>query len=1597
MVNPVPSYLLAADNHNILGSGASWLNPDDWGTKFGNVGKMAATSILSGWNSFYNTGAMVGSWLGAETDQRDTQTYITSFDSDLGRYYQGNKDSADLIGFIGSSLIPGFAGIKALNLGQSALKTALNTGAVGGNMAKAMGVLVPRTENFVLAASAEINASSNAVKLFNANTYKAIASGFWQNTLEAAAAETVIQATLAKSPILDQQDGMDIVKNVLIGGALGGTIAGAFTTAKIRGEIKSAVRAESAARAPFEQRPSFGEGISPSAKIITLAEDMDVQFSWAPLKDPVTGEAKNNLQAAQSVYDAKISRSLNEIRTNINKLSDDPILGNIVANISTPIKGEFGYSQRYMENFYGAMEITRPGKVTKSELDFAKKIANQETPDVIPTARYVRVIGEGVGTVTDNQPTLLSLGDLYAGRDAIRSKVKEAGFSFKSLWDATKLSGKNAHLEAEKRYIWAKYFVPKIDDDTLIHRNDIPLLERAVSDGQFNIKVVSGEGATLEVYKPTSQKDLQDLLKESKIESANTLLKKLSLQGETPVVIGTEAAARIVNTRQSYLEGFQSADEYADLYAHQSDHATYLKSLQARGLSTDFTKAVEADDPLFLPKVAKIVYDSAQGNVPATVFDAVIHFKEQAKLYSEGSKRVVAKIFGQASESLPDIPQSTIQRADRLGAGPGLLSSENSNYGSVGSIMAWLGSFTRGMKEEQRKQLGKNLESSIVRLSEKPEAAIEFEGINQKVSRSGKLWVQVSDPDYGDYLVTKNAVRGATDESGAIDFESLLAEFSDDLIPVTQAETLAAIRAHISESGRRTVSYKEIRAQQGHENNYDELVFRPIRPDLKQMPHFAFVRDPRVTESGHLTMLHAASEKELNALIDRVPSEYSVLTKSDVEEFQRARGEYEFSRTLNENYIDSSLKAKGVFSNFFPKSDPKKIVDDLLQQHYRESDTLVMETMRLRYEPEFNFLEDLGKQYSRAETSRFASRSDIIEKTADNPYFNYIKTALDISKAPENRLIYGFNKSLDEAVSKAVGSIRETFFGKVRTPDDLDLINSQLDKYGIKPAYYDSALQALANHSAPRGELTKFVRRANSLLSLFTLGLDPLNALNNAIGSNILRMTELKHLTKAIAAGNAGVAGDLAGIAKIRLPGTGDEVLAPTKLVSRAISNYFKDDGTLRARYLADGIIKSRDDQLKLLVDDFTLKGTESVADLDSRISSGLLKAKDFLQRGERLTLNAQAEEFNRFVSANVMDQIAEVGMKHGLMDAPTAKAYRNTFVNRVEGNILASQRPTIFQGPIGQAISLFQSYQFNLMQQLFRYVGEGSAKDLAMLAGLQSTLYGIQSLPAFQFINTHIIGQLSGNKEHRDAYDAVYGTVGRTAGDFILYGLPSNLLPGGGANLYSRGDINPRQLTILPTSLQEIPLVSGWGKLFSSMYETTKNIAGGANVWESILQGVEHNGISRPLAGFAQTLQAIPSGQVYSTSSKGSILYSNDLISFATLTRLAGGRPLDEAIINDTVFRVKAYETAKRGQMQSLAERVKSTLIQGNIPTEEQVNQFAEKYVSLGGKQAGFNKWMMELHKNANVAQSTQLANSLNNPFAYKMQLLMGGEDADE
>jgi hypothetical protein len=318
-----------------------------------------------------------------------------------------------------------------------------------------------------------------------------------------------------------------------------------------------------------------------------------------------------------------------------------------------------------------------------------------------------------------------------------------------------------------------------------------------------------------------------------------------------------------------------------------------------------------------------------------------------------------------------------------------------------------------------------------------------------------------------------------------------------------------------------------------------------------------------------------------------------------------------------------------------------------------------------------------------------------------------------------------------------------------------------------------------------------------------------------------------------------------------------------------------------------------------------------------------------------------------------------------------------------------------LFQGPIGQAVGLFQTYQFNLMQQLFRYVGEGGNKSAAMLLGLQGTVYGMNGLPGFNAINTHIVGNASGNITHADIISKTYDLAGKEAGNWLLYGTASNALihPDAKVNLYSRGDINPRQLTIVPTNPADVAIVGATTKLFTSLKTMASRMAAGGDTYSTFLQGLEHAGISRPLSGLAQVAQGLgnPQGMAYSTTSKGTIIGANDLFSLTSMARIAGGRPLDEAIANDAVFRLRAYSASQHEQINTLGAAIKSKIQSGTMD-QDSLFGFQSEYMQRGGKQDGFNKFMMRQMSSATVSAANKLADDLKNPISQNMQSMTGG-----
>ena len=1582
-----PKYLLAADNHNLGNSGSSWFDVNPL-----NIPKYAAVSVLSGLNSFYNTAVIVGNFLGADLHENKTDAWIGSIDSDLGSYYRANQAGADLLGFMVTSIVPGLAGIKILNAGQKALSAA-KSGYIGSNLGIALGLKTPAIETYITSAAKEIAAGQSTFTGITQSGFKALSAGVYQNVLEGVAFETAVQATMQASPILSDQSKSDILWNVATGGFLGGVIGGAFASAKTLGAIKREAKEIGAPIQEAGSRALYQEAGNSANKLILLSEDME-RVAVANDTDPLQVKALLGKQ----------NRIALDMRAETHNLAGkDTDLGRMVADTSI---GQS--SDDMLRAFIDTDEIRRVSAPTKVEAARNAALKNTgEIPEELQV-QYWKLTGDNMGQVIDRAPQVLNLADtVTGGKAAIISKAGTYGFKAGKYWDAAEQSlvGSNGHLEAEARQIWAAN-LEKLPEKLSIGVRDFPLLEKAMELGRFDFKLVDKAGGILKDGFAT-RSELQNYLIAAKNDAAATLQEtalthKTLLAAENSQGAVTEKIGKITNVKPAVLEGSQVGDTGRDYFAWQQRIQEREQFLQSKGISA--VKG-EEQDLRYLPtwaKVTKVVKDKA--GVDGNVLDGMTWIKTQQAIAKQAMDAVVAKRAGKYYDQLPELTDKDLALSDAYGTGATTLGFNNPSYQGPAQKVSLIGSVTSRMSQEEKELFAKEAEGTLSNLARNQEATIEWSALNQKASRAAKQFMPMDGlgAEFGERgLVSRVAIEAASDKDGAIDIDKLLTyldDYPEHFIPVKTDEAWQMVKHHQDLMDRHTSFRNERAAAQGSDQKRDLGIFRPIQADPKDYPFFAFVKDPTVRDQGHTSMIFASSEKELKQLTDKAAQarpDLQILFKQDTEEFYKARQAYEYDRTLSENWIDQSLKNEGIYSNYFTKTDPQAVVDEFTRHHTKLIDTEVRETIRAKYQSAFDWWEDQAANYSRVTTSKFGGNFGKLEAEGKNPYLSYIKTALNLSRINENPLWYAANQTVDKAVSKVVGAIDDIWRsskGEV-SQEKLDTINTLLQEHGLNTGYYDAATQLLVNHSAPKGELTKFVRGANSVLSRLTLALDPLNSLVNALGANILRTTELKQVTDAIKAGDTELAGEIAKLGKIDVTGAGDLVLSPAKLMAGAIKNFVSGSPELSAFYKSIGVERTLTSQFRSMLEDFTLQGTESVSVLNSKFKSAVEKMRGLAEVGEKYTGNKLAEEFNRFVSADVMRQLTDPAVARGLVSKGEQIAYINTFVNRVEGNIIASQRPFVFQGPIGQAVGLFQSYQFNLMQQMFRYVSEGTSKDAAMLLGLQGTFFGVQGLPAFQAINQHIIGTASGNKDHRDAYDGIYGIAGKNLGDLLTYGIPSNILQ---TNIYSRGDINPRQVTILPTALNEVPIVGAYTKFFGSMKDTLTKIAGGGNVWESFLQGVEHNGISRPLSGLAQVLQATTGeGVPYSTSNKGNILFSNDLASLATLSRLAGGRPIDEAIINDGVFRIHSYEQYDRTKMLALADSIKSANIMGEQMSGDQWTKFSEEYAARGGKQINFNKFMVSQIKAANTSEAEKIVTQLQNPFAQKMQLLMGGSDS--
>jgi len=321
------------------------------------------------------------------------------------------------------------------------------------------------------------------------------------------------------------------------------------------------------------------------------------------------------------------------------------------------------------------------------------------------------------------------------------------------------------------------------------------------------------------------------------------------------------------------------------------------------------------------------------------------------------------------------------------------------------------------------------------------------------------------------------------------------------------------------------------------------------------------------------------------------------------------------------------------------------------------------------------------------------------------------------------------------------------------------------------------------------------------------------------------------------------------------------------------------------------------------------------------------------------------------------------------------ATIFARNFMDRVIGNYHASQRPVFFQGTMGTAMGLFQTYMLTFTQAMYRHLELKNYKALGKTLLAQGGVFGAGSLPGFGPVS-----DLIGENYSDDHIDLQTGTV-RALSDpmakAVLYGLPSNLGPA----FYTRGELAPRIST--PANLTTIPPVE-------MLLQTAQTVGGvasaiGEGSGRSLMQALSLQSVSRPIARATELVAG------YSVTGQGSTVQTPEEVWTATgiISRILGARPTEEALIRETNHLNRMYESFDRERRQKVTNRLRNAIRDGDIG-QANLEALAEDYMEKGGTPTGWRSAVRTAIITTNQPLTEQLAKKIDDNSALNHMIDM-------
>jgi hypothetical protein len=931
-----------------------------------------------------------------------------------------------------------------------------------------------------------------------------------------------------------------------------------------------------------------------------------------------------------------------------------------------------------------------------------------------------------------------------------------------------------------------------------------------------------------------------------------------------------------------------------------------------------------------------------------------------------------AELTGDLFHNLPTLPTELLGTISPFASRAGLLNNLRAEFNTLREKAAYIGKLvgqkSLNLAQEVDSAFAKH--ASIFNRADNVGLRFELANIDNILRREHYYLAQTSD---GPSIIRKDKVIEAAKAAGVkFDVEylnSLPDEFLDALRGVDDAYAPGVVKlspevaefysVHAKRNFSLNDRVRSLAITKGKTSTRDpNILYAPSR-DLRGSKYVGFVipKTFKAESDPRRFMIYAETEAEFESkrlgIEQKYGADYRLLTKKDAKEYQDALGEYADGSVFDEIEFDSNLFNKGRSSELLPNTDTNfsATLDRYRVYHIKQEDRLLKSGVELKYNGIVQGLKRMDDFFGKVEASS-------MDKTWREPatiWQDTLSTMLNTRARGSNleNMWVRVNDFLGEKGSKLVestlaGLSKARINGRL-TQEDLNVFNAKLAEAGYKSPF-DSVMQvALASPDTSKSSIfPSAVKTLSNLISTTMLRLDFAHSILSVISSPILTLPVLQEAKLALRDTPAGLR--LKEATTVLNPATGQYEPSNMKLMFNAVRAFWSPEGKQFIQEMqARNIINDHLSQYLQVTDFSQINGRHAMKQVNDKIEA-------LAYYGSKVSGFNYAEQFSRFLVAHAVKDIAEI---RGL---PKEEAWSliSGAVDKVHGVYSGAQRPQLFQGVLGQSVGLYQTYFFNFVQNMLKFVADGNKKQATTMLAMQSSIFGIQSLPGFQTLN-EAIGNT--NRNNTDLYSVSNADDPESWSKYAMYGLASHMF-GTPIDFTTRGSLSARNMLVIPTTFQDLPIVGTLAKVYENLSQTVSALSEVDTISQAkqvMLHGMAHNGLNRPLQGVASIIL----GDVYTKEGQINWINSNyvgynvtnDWNFGAMFARAIGTRPLNETIVQSAYFRDAAYKANYKKNIADISSQLQLDYSVGQLSTAD-MGDFALRYERAGGEIQSFNAY---------------------------------------